>query len=176
MQLGSSFWGKQKVAALNGVADYDYAVGLGYDQIPSAIFGRGFHTDDHAHENALGVLDTHGNVPRDPQNLYSGHNHMLGGGDHGLHAMDPRLIALDLAPIMNNQRLWQIGNVGDCIRGMPTDLGFDMPYSVRVTDVGVRQMDAGNPVGAFRDLPHTEIPAQGKPALYRYQPNFLSRK
>lgn len=154
-------WHQQVADASRGVVNYGYAAGIGYDQIPFSVYNEGFQ---HA-------FDDRGNEPayddRFPVNCprYStmkgpyGATH--GTMQEGYYYMPPEQVALHLAPTFPNNPRLQWGELGGMIPQLASHpQGHNLPNGAPVLHTGVRQRDAGNPVGAMYDNP-CGPPAEG---------------
>lgn len=172
-----SFWRDQKLSVLRGEANYTYAVRPGYESIPHARVTEGFgHAyDDRIHEDAFGSSDRSKNLPDDPANLYAGHRDMHTNQSYGFHKMSDREIQIDLAPLQNNQKLWQINQLGSCMNGLAkTGHGETLTAtSVLVAHQQSRPIEPGLASGYLTDPPAPKIPAAGSST---YVPHVRARE
>ena len=161
-----SFWRDQKLSVLRGEANYTYAVGPGYETIPrshvTAGFGQSY--DDGIHADATTRPDMSANLPTQPANIYEPHRDMHSNRAHGYHVMSPQEVMIDLAPIQNNQRLWQIGQLGECMRGLAKEpLGEILTATQHHTfDTHMRAIDPGVAPAMLTDGTATKTPLQGQ--------------
>jgi hypothetical protein len=163
---GESFWRDQKQSVLRGEANYTYAVGPGYEVIPRSYVTHGFgqSRDDALHADATVRPDMRANLPTQPANLYSPHADMHSNRAHGYHVMSPREIMEDLAPIQNNQRLTNWGQLHACAVGLDKlPLGEMLTSSQHHTlDTHLRMIDPGVAQGLLTDPTATKAPLQGQ--------------
>lgn len=162
---GESFWRDQKQSVLRGEANYTYAVGPGYETIPRAYVTHGFGAanNDYLHADATARPDMSANLPNDPANLYAAHADIHSNRAHGYHVMSPREIMEDLAPIQNNQRLTNWGQLHTCAVGLnKLPLGEMLTSSEHHTlDIHLRAIDSGLAPAMLTDGTATKTPLQG---------------
>lgn len=138
---------RQKVSTLFGVANYDYFVGTGYDAIPTTEFYNGFHMNDESHRSIYEGVDTHRNLPTNAQDLGP---YDTSAGLPGFHVWSEARMAMDLAPVIPNQRLFQAGQLGVAMRGLKqASVGERLHGGIRVQELPELQRDKGWPIGVL---------------------------
>jgi hypothetical protein len=174
MQLPGSSYLQVKADTLAGRANYDWFVGSGWDRkIPTAYYANGLQLDDQSLHDATAGSYQHKNLPLHRQNLYAEHSDDGGDGD-GFFRWSDDMVALDLAPIIPNQRMPGFNRIAACIAGeqalpMPHQLsGTRRSQTFLASEMNAVQVDPGNnfgllhyppALGPFRRGAYTTVPS-----------------
>jgi len=139
---------RQKQAALEGRAEYDWFVGTRYDRIPTTEFYRGFGDafDDRTHASIYEDVHVTANLPHNAQDLYDDHD--TSAGLPGFHQWHPDRIAIDIAPVLVNRKTPQMGQLASAFYALHSlPKGERFHGGLHVASVDELQRDAGYPIG-----------------------------
>jgi len=172
MAMATPSWQRQKTAALDGKIAYEWAVGPGYDRIPSDITVHGFpnaYSDLARHDAANhGACAT---LPADRRNVGKYGTKADWQKDGGFVVMSPHATMMHLAPTFPNLPDRGVQNLAGMQRALYVvntqhGHGHTMPGGTqRVLHTSVHQRNANNPVGMLT-VPNAPEQAQHGSFLY----------